>query len=301
MIRYLAAAVALKTFSLNGLTCSAYRSLGNRFGQKKRRQQSIDKYVERGDQLVRLAGKYGVLKEGASLLELGTGWIHWFGLYLALHVEGDVSLELYDVWDNRQLNALKDAFKKLEVIWAEVDAVSAEQRERLSLIQTVDSFDELYRRFNANYTIDSKGSLANYPADKYDAITSFHVMEHIGRSFIEQSIADMFRMLKPGGYCIHQIGIDDHLAHYDSKVSKKNYLRYSLANRKYLFENVVQYHNVLQGADFQRFFRNAGFDIVEIDRERCDISKLEINQDWDGYTREDQETTIFTIVCRKPL
>ena len=49
------------------------------------------------------------------------------------------------------------------------------------------------------------------------------------------------------------------------------------------------------------YFRNAGFDIVEIDRERCDIEGLRIHSDWTGYSREDQETTIFTIVCRKPL
>jgi len=269
--------------------------------QKKRRQQSIDKYVERGDLLVALARKYGVLKDGAALVELGTGWIHWFGLYLALHVDGEVSLELYDVWDNRQLDALKGAFGKLAACWAHDSSVSAGQRERLASIQAVDSFDELYRRFNANYTIDSEGSLAAYPGDSYDAITSFHVMEHIGRSFIEQSIGHMFRMLKPGGYCIHQIGIDDHLAHYDSKVSKKNYLRYSLSRRKYLFENVVQYHNVLQGSDYRRFFSNAGFDIVEVDRELCDIAGLRIHADWSDYSREDQETTIFTIGCRKPL
>jgi SAM-dependent methyltransferase len=301
MIKYMAAAVVLKAFSLNSLTCSGYRSLGNRFGQKKRREQSIEKYVERGDLLVELARKYDVLKDGTALVELGTGWIHWFGLYLALHVEGEVSLELYDVWDNRQLDALKGSFGKLAERWEQSDAVSARQCERLASIQTAGSFDELYQRFNANYTIDTEGSLAAYPDETYDAITSFHVMEHVGRSFIEQSIGDMFRILKPGGYCIHQIGIDDHLAHYDSKVSKKNYLRYSLSKRKYLFENVVQYHNVLQGADYQRFFSNAGFDIVEVDRERCDISGLRIHADWADYSRDDQETTIFTIVCRRPL
>jgi hypothetical protein len=301
MIRYLAAAVALKAFSLNRLTRSVYRSLGNRFGQKRRRRQSIDKYIERGDLLVALARKYGVLKDGAALVELGTGWIHWFGLYLALHAEGKVSIELYDVWDNRQLDALKAAFGGLAQRLGTGETVSAEQRRRLVAIQTVQSFDELYRLFNARYSIDSDGSLAGYPRESCDLITSFHVMEHVGRSFIEKSIGHMFRIMRPGAYCIHQIGIDDHLSHYDGQVSKKNYLRYSLAGRKYLFENVVQYHNVLQGADYQRFFGNAGFEIVEMDRERCDISELRVHADWKDYSHEDLETTILTIVCRKPL
>lgn len=300
MIRYMAAATALKLFSLNSLTRSGYRRLGNLLGQKKRQQESIDTYIERGDLLVQLVQKYGVLEEGGALVELGTGWIHWFGLYLAMHVKGDVSLELYDVWDNRQLDALKTAFAKLASRCEHDASVTAVQRKRLLSIQVVKSFDELYRHFNANYTINSTGSLADYPDAAFDLITSFHVMEHIGRDIIEKSVSDMFRMLKPGGYCIHQIGIDDHLAHYDSKVSKKNYLQYSISRRKYLFENVVQYHNVLQGEDYQRCFRNAGFEIVGIDRECCDIAGLRLHPDWVNYSREDLETTIFTIVCRKP-
>lgn len=300
MIKYLGAAVALKLFSLNSLTRKGYRGLGNRLGQSKRREQSIDKYIERGELLVVLARKYGVLDEGAALVELGTGWIHWFGIYLALHAKGDVSLELYDVWDNRQLDALKEAFRKLQE-YRDGDGVLSEQQvKRLASIQDVQSFDELYNRFNARYTINSEGSMAEYPSDTFDAITSFHVMEHIGRSFIQQSVLDMYRMLRPGGYCIHQVGIDDHLAHYDSKVSKKNYLRYSLARRKYLFENVVQYHNVLQVADYKSLFKEAGFEIVEVERERCDISRLRIHHDWLKYSDEDRETTILTIVCRKP-
>ena len=262
------------------------QAFGYVFGQKRRTQAGIDKYVERGNLLVAIAKKYNLLKDGASLVELGTGWMHWFGLYIGLHADGDIKLELYDVWDNRQLDALKGAFGKLARQWKQNPSVSVEQHERLNSILNARSFEELYGRIGANYKIDSKGSLATYPATAYDAIISFHVMEHVGKSFIEQSISDMFRMLKPGGYCIHQIGIDDHLAHYDSKASKKNYLRYSLSKRKYLFENVVQYHNVLQGADYQRFFSNAGFEIVEVDRERCDIEGLRIHSDWAGYSRE---------------
>lgn len=301
MLKYLSAAVALKLFSLNGATRSGYRYLGNLVGQEKRGQQDINEYVIRGDLLVDLARKYGLLQNDAAVVELGTGWIHWFGLYLSMHAEGDLQLELFDVWDNRQLDALKQSFAKLADRWEQENNTDTRRREALDAIQSAASFEDLYERFNAHYTISSEGSLAGYPAATYNAVISFHVLEHIGRSFIENSIGDMYRMLKPGGYCIHQIGIDDHLAHYDSRVSKKHYLSYSLSKRKYLFENVVQYHNVLQGEDYQRFFRDAGFEILETDRERCDIENLRIHPEWEGYSREDQETTILTLVCRKPL
>lgn len=300
MIKYLVAAVGLKAFSLNSATRSAYRSLGNIVGQKRRQQQNIDKYVERGDQLVDLANKYCILKDEVALVELGTGWMHWFGLYLALHVNGNVKLELFDVWDNRQFDALKCAFRELANRWKRNPAVSENQRERLNTILKAESFEVLYRQIIANYTINSNGSLAPYPADSYDAIFSFHVLEHIGRDFIEESVSHMYRMLKPGGYCIHQIGIDDHLTHYDRKESQKNYLRYSYTLRKYVFENTVQYHNVLQGKDFLYFFKSYGFDIVEIARERCDLKGFPIHSDWKRYSQEDLETTIFTIVCQKP-
>lgn len=300
MFRYLAVATMLKIFSMNKLTRSSYRYLGNLVGQKKRRQQNIDVYVKRGDLLIQLVRKYNVLKDGGAVVELGTGWIHWFGFYLAIHTENDINLELYDVWDNRQLDALKSAFSKLAARWENDTSINTAQRTQLALIQTVESFDELYRHFNANYLIDSNGSLADYPDASYNLITSFHVMEHINRSFIEESIGHMFRMLKPGGFCIHQIGIDDHLSHYDNTVSQKNYLQYSLANRKYFFENIVQYHNVLQGEDYQCLFRERGFEIIEINREHCDITELTVHADWKDYSREDLGTTIFTIVCHKP-
>jgi predicted SAM-dependent methyltransferase len=301
MIRYLAAAVILKIFSLNNLMRSSYRYLGNIFGQKTRQQQSIDIYANRGDLLVQLAKKYNVLKDGGAVVELGTGWIHWFGLYLALRTEKNIKLELFDVWDNRQLDALKSAFNKLASHWKYDIGINPIQHSQLALIQTVDSFDELYRIFNANYTINSEGSLSSYPDASYNLIISFHVMEHINKNSIEKSIEHMFRILKPGGFCIHQIGIDDHLAHYDDKVSRKNYLQFSLSNRKYLFENIVQYHNVLQGADYQNLFLEKGFEIDEINREHCDISELTVHSTWKKYSQEDLETTIFTIICHKPV
>ena len=296
-MKYALTAAALKCFSMNSFTRNVYRKLGNVIGQKKRENQNLDLYIERGDLLVSLCNKYDILKDGNHFLELGTGWLHWFGIYIRLH--SDIKVDLYDVWDNRQFDALKKLFSNLKKIWGEDNRITERQTELFKLINFANSYTELYSKFNLNYTIDKEGSLKSYETDFFDCVFSFHVMEHIGKSFITESINDMYRILKPGAYCIHQIGIDDHLSHYDKKESLKNYLRYSTKIRKLIFENIVQYHNVLQGQEYLDMFIKSGFEIIEINREKCNISKLKIHDDWRSFSQEDLETTILTVVCRK--
>jgi len=79
-------------------------------------------------------------------------------------------------------------------------------------------------------------------------------------------MADFHRILKPGGYMIHQIGIDDHLQHYDPAESPKNYLRFSDRAWKLLFENDVQYFNRLQACDWIDRIGSAGFIVPGADR-----------------------------------
>jgi predicted SAM-dependent methyltransferase len=233
-------------------------------------------------------------------LEIGTGWIHWFGLYLAMHAEKIDSIDLYDVWDNRQLKALLTSFGELAKRW-DKRSLPEFQSDRMQRLLAVTSFEELYKEFQASYTVDQNGSLASYQTSSYDLVFSFHVLEHIGRDIINASVADIYRTLKPGGYTIHQIGIDDHLSHYDKSESPKKYISYSMAMRKRIFENVVQYHNVLQASDYIKIFQEQGFEVLELDRERTNISSVSVNKDWQGYSQDDLETTILTMVCRKPL
>ncbi len=118
MLKYMTTAAALKMFSLNGPTCKLYRTMGNALGQEKRKRQDVDTYSTRRDPLVRLEREHGALKN-ARLPEPGTGWMHCFGLYIRLHE--DVSVELFDVCDNRQLDALKTFYHRLS------DSLSADR------------------------------------------------------------------------------------------------------------------------------------------------------------------------------
>lgn len=298
MFRYLVAAAGLKVFSFNPSTRKFYRTLGNTLGQNRRKRQPIERYVKRGDLLISLMNRYGVLRDGTSMLELGTGWMHWYGLYTRLHA--DVQMSCFDVWDNRQFDALLATFGALRSHWEREGRLNGEQKRRLECLLDTENFDNLYRVFGMDYLIEGNGELDAYQNQSKDCIFSFHVLEHVHRNALAHTVSEMYRITKPGGCVIHQIGIDDHLAHYDPTASQKMYLKWPTKLRERFLENKVQYHNALQGADYVNLFESVGFVLSEVERERCNIDGISIHPEWCRYSQEDLETTVLTLVLNKP-
>jgi hypothetical protein len=69
-------------------------------------------YFERAVRNVAWCRKYGPLRADDLVVELCTGWVHWEALTLRLFF--DFQAIFYDVWDNRQLDALKSFLRQLE-------------------------------------------------------------------------------------------------------------------------------------------------------------------------------------------
>jgi SAM-dependent methyltransferase len=298
MIRYITSALALKVFSLNAPTRRLYRLIGNHFGAKKRHRVSdLLIRVGRGDLIVDLCRKYHALENGEKLLEVGTGWMHWYSLYLWIFYECRITA--LDIWDNRQFSALKAGFGKLTERFKE-DRISEAVLNNLAVVNLATSFPELYRETGIEYVIEPRGSLDQFADQSFDCILSMHVLEHVPTKYVTELVRNMYRTLKPGKYTIHQIGIDDHLAHYDRKASQKQYLRYSDWTWNALFENEVQYFNRLQMSEWLNAFRSAGFILEEKLVESTDIANLKIAARFADYSKEDLSCTILTLVYRKP-
>jgi hypothetical protein len=286
MLRYFAAAMALKAFSLNGTTQRLYRKLGNLLAGKSRAKGRIDleSYIRRGNLLVSLFEQYEPLAKDDIVLELGTGWMHWYSIYLRLaHA---CKIETMDVWDNRQFGAIAANFSRLPNASAAV--VEAQ------------SIDELYENLNITHHIIPDGMLTRFKDCSVTAVFSMHVLEHVPRKTIRQVVQDIYRITKPGHHSIHQIGIDDHLAHYAPSVSDKKYISFSDSTYRLLFDNAVQYHNRLQPSDFVNLFEDAGFESIHREQENTDISNLRIADCFRGYSADDLACTILTLVFRKP-
>jgi hypothetical protein len=305
VVKYFVAAQALKFFSLPGPPRRFYRDvLGRHFGARMRSQAGLTKdYIDRSILFLQLCRRFDIIRDGMHVLEIGSGWTHYYAVFLRLLY--DVRLTLVDISDNRQFEAFVSFFSHVQPVIDIGFELTPEETERarrtLRAILDTRSFPELYQLLGCEYVIDPSGVHAAVP-DKgsYDLVFSFHVQEHVFRGVVLDHVNHSAELLRPGGFQIHQIGIDDHLAHYDNSMSPKSYLRYSDLTWKLWFENQVQYHNRLQRSDWINIFERSGMVLRYEQAETCSIDGLKVNPLFAHLDKQDLMCTILTLVLQKP-
>lgn len=301
MVRYYSAACALKFFSSSRATRWFYRNvLGNRFGKMRRVKQGLHvSYIQHAAEVLNFCRKYSALADGMRVLEVGTGWVHFYSLFLRLFF--DVRVTMVDAWDNRQLPALRRFFADLDRVLDNEFELSDEQSARahrlLKQIVEFETFEDLYSALDLEYVIDPK--LSTVEGESYDLILSQGVLEHVRLTDVPEQIANMSRALRPKGMQFHHIGIGDHLAHYDRRASMKQYITYSDRMWKLLFENSVQYVNRIQKSEFKQMFVESGMELLEEGGWSCDIRNLSVSDRFRMYSRDDLECVAATLVMRK--
>jgi SAM-dependent methyltransferase len=303
MIKYTATALALKAFSISRPTRGLYRILGNAIGGRDRANSKMPQYyVERVQRTMDLARRHHLLHDGTKLLELGTGWMHWEALTSRLFFE--LQADLYDVWDNRQLEALKSYLNQLLAKLGTIQGLSPAQLTRASQlvkdISGVSDFDELYQLLGFRYVLDPTGTLESIASDSYDLVVSAGVFEHLPRAGVPSYLNQTFRVLKPGGFAVHSINTTDHLHLYDTSASPKNYLRYSNKKWERWFENEVQYINRLQRCEWMELFERSGFTLIEEESSLCQIDDLPVDMQYRGMDEKSLRTTSWCGVYQKP-
>ena len=257
-------------------------------------------YPQRIERMLRIARIYGSPKDGDRLIELGTGWLHWEAITTRLFF--DVRCTLFDVWDNRQIDGLKNYLGQLDGLIDQLD-VSESQRTRarrlISEIQAVHDYRELYDLMGFDYVLDQSGDLSSFPRESFDVAVSAGVLEHIYAKDAAAYVNGIAALLKPGGYSIHSINIRDHLYQYDRSVSRKQYLRYPPWVWSSFFENDVQYINRIQRPEWRALFENAGLTLVEEEVESEDLSGLRIAAEYRQFNEADLRCGGLKLVHRK--
>lgn len=302
MVKYIAVGFCLKCFSCGSLMRRFYRQLGNQVGGKSRRTGPMPAYYpDRVKRILRLNRAHGFVKNGDRILELGTGWLHWEALTLRLFY--DIEAVLYDVWDNRQFDGMKNYLRQLRPLLGDGFGLSPAELQRahsvMDQIERVASFEELYRLLGFEYAVESTGSLSRFRDDSFQLVVSGGVLEHVNRAALPELTKETYRVLKPGGWAVHSIDTSDHLSHYDASVSKKRYVGFSETTWRLVCDNEVQAINRVQKGEWLHLFKSAGFNLVEEEYREVDISQLKIAPKFAGMDRRDLATTAVRLTMRK--
>lgn len=301
--KYIATAALLKLFSVSP---RFYRKLGNTFGKKKRLRSILpDSYGDRANQFISLCKKYNVVKDGDSVIEIGTGWVHFESIILKMFY--DVNVKLFDVWDNRQFEALKKYSFQIETLIYNKMNLSNDQKGRIkqvvNIILKADSLEELYESLNFEYVISNSGVMDMIPNKSVDLVYSCNVLEHVDSDIISRVIQDFYRILKPGGYSIHKIDLSDHLISFANiqNMSRKTYLAFSDKQWKRLYGNKVQYINRIQYPEWHDNLQKSGLYLIEEQLQSCDIDNVKIDKKYRLLENRLLKCESLMVVHRKPL
>jgi SAM-dependent methyltransferase len=169
----------------------------------------------------------------------------------------------------------------------------------IEAILKVESFDELYKLLDFEYVVQSSGSLAEFQPESFQLVVSGGVLEHVGRGALPTLLGEMRRVLKPGGWAVHSIDTADHLEHYDRTVSPKMYLSFSERTWRLLCDNEVQYINRVQRGEWLALFKSNGFELIEEDARRVDISQLKLAARYMNMDKGDLACTVLKLAWKK--
>ncbi|CAN5286330.1 hypothetical protein BH09BAC4_BH09BAC4_13680 [soil metagenome] len=138
-------------------------------------------------------------------------------------------------------------------------------RKNAGSYQTADFFTDGYSYKNIDYNIDISDMKA-IDDESFDCVIACDVLEHVPNH--RAGIDEVFRVLKPGGYCIFTVPQKDHLKHTIEDLSIT-----SPKERERVFG---QYdHLRIYGDDFVDMLTSSGFDVTSINEKNFDKETAE--------------------------
>ena len=251
---------------------------------------------------------HGIALEGATMVEIGTGWYPTFPfcLYLA-GVARVYTFDLHRLLEADMVHLLADRLAAHVALIAREarrpeDEVKAEQ---VALARAVTAGASLSHASGGivDYRAPADASRTALVAESVDVVFSNSVLEHVPAPMIEACFAEAKRVLRPGGVMFHSVNCGDHYAYSDRAIDQLHYLQFS-AEEWEKWNNEFLYQNRLRAIDFLDIARHAGF-TIEVDTSRATPARLAqldaiaVDPAFAHYTREQLAITSVDFVARK--
>lgn len=303
MQRWPAKAVLLKCFSLFG-GVGLYHKAQLRFGGLKDFHPSCR---SRYSAILQKDLAPFMSIEGASLVEVGTGWVPVVPIGLYLLGAGktctfDINSHLQPDLIIRTLPAFIECIDELH----EISGVPrAHILKRYNAIREIKDVGRLF---------DACGIVYHSPADivesglrqkSVDIFYSNLVLEHVPENAISGIMREAFRILKDDGACWHNVDCSDHYSPRDGRISAINFLKYSKRWWDLLGQNSFIYQNRMRMSQYLEIFEKCGF-FTHITQNSVsdDVFKMlkagfPLAAEFSRFTPDDIATTGFSVVLKK--
>lgn len=246
--------------------------------------------------------------DGATLVEIGTGWYPTFPF--CLYLAGAARVFTYDL--NRLIKP--DMVQQLaDRLQAHVSLIARESGKRIEEVEAKQA--ALAKAMERGQSLAAAtGNVVDYRApadasatqnlpDSVDVVFSNSVLEHVPAPVIEALYAEAMRILKPGGIMFHSVNCGDHYAYTDRSIHQLHYLQFS--EREWdRWNNAFLYQNRLRAKDFTDMARRAGF-VIEVDTSNASserlaqLDALSVDPAFSKYTREQLAITSIDFIARK--
>lgn len=239
-------------------------------------------------------------------VEIGTGWVP--AVPIALLLAG-VQVDSFDIVRLMRPTILQRCLREIErhlPRFAEAAGlpVQAVQR-RYDLIRHETEFECVAGRLGGLYRAPWDTTRLPYRDGQVDLAFSNLVFQNVHVCVLERLVQETFRILKPGGFAIHRIGMDDEYAAVDPARGPLDFLRYSRSGWDLLFSHSIKYCNRIRCSQFLELFSRTGFREVWT-RKRVDyeaigsLRRRGVAPEFRRMSWEDLATTGLDIVLEKP-
>ncbi|HEY5926675.1 MAG TPA: methyltransferase domain-containing protein [Kofleriaceae bacterium] len=250
----------------------------------------------------------GITVEGATMVELGTGWYPTLSFchYLA-GVARVYTFDLDRLLKDDMVHLLADRLAAHVALIAREanrpeDEVKAEQVSLAAAVRRGGSLGHATGGI-VDYRAPADASQTSLLGGSIDVVFSASVLEHVPRPLIEGCFAEAHRILRPGGVMVHSVNCGDHYAYADRTIDQLHYLQFSEEEWD-KWNNPFLYQNRLRAIDFIDLAKRAGF-TIELDSSRAlperlaQLDAITIDPAFAHYTREQLAITSVDFVARK--
>jgi SAM-dependent methyltransferase len=151
------------------------------------------------------------------------------------------------------------------------------------------------------------GQVVPLPDSSVDLVLSKSALEHVPWWQVESQVADLYRVLRPGGVMVHIIDLRDHLhTKGDDEVIGDwlEALRYPQKLFDAMFSNRSTNINRLRPSEWLDVFAFAGFETEYEERKVFplpdDFDPSRLQERWQGFARSELDVGYLTVGLRKP-